>query len=209
MRARLRGRPLASVVPIGIGHNNGPPMATRWGKYTWRRAHAKAWETPSPEVVKLRQRRAAELGLTYRQIASIAMELGRTPSAVVFRLDDLLVAGANRGTPDLRPEAFARLRMLARPRLFVVADTPIAAEAAEAAVAMIVDAAEVVIAGWAAAASPGEIGRTAVELLARFGVAPSSALLVTSTAAGGDAAERARFAAVLRADDYFRQPNAG
>src|SRR6516225_10025944 len=47
----------------GIGHNNGPTFDMSWEAWVWRRATATAWKTPSPEVAKMRIRRAERLGL--------------------------------------------------------------------------------------------------------------------------------------------------
>ena len=48
----------------GIGHNNGPTFDMSWEAWVWRRASAKAWKTPSPEIAKMRIRRAERLGIT-------------------------------------------------------------------------------------------------------------------------------------------------
>ena len=190
MRARLRGRPLASVVPIGIGHNNGPPMATRWGLHCWKRAHAKAWETPAPEIVRLRLRRAAELGLTYRQITSIIMECGRAPAAIVFTLDALA-----------SPGAAERLRGLTRPKLLAVGFDPDGA--AEARLAGLREAAGGRLDGWRTVGTRLALASGLHYLLTEHGVPPQAALLVGAVEADRALATRARLAAFLRADAYF------
>lgn len=190
LRARLRGRPLASVVPVGIGHNNGPPMATRWGLYSWKRAHAKAWENPPPEVVQLHLRRAAELGLTYRQVSSIIMECGRAPTAILFTLDALRT-----------PAAAERLRSLAKPRLLAVGFDPDGG--AEARLAALRDAAGGRLDGWRLAGSHLAVASAIHELLTEHAVAPGSVLLVGAGEADRALVARARLAAFLRADAYF------
>lgn len=61
---------------IGIGHNGGPPLEG-WKTWCWRQAQEKAWKTPPIEVVRRRCRRAAELGMTYREYTLEIMERGR------------------------------------------------------------------------------------------------------------------------------------
>jgi len=186
MAARLRGRPLAAVVPIGIGHNNGPPMATRWGVHCWRRAQARAWQPPGPEVVRLRLRRAAELGLDYRQLASILMEAGRSPTAIVFTLEALAMPGAA-----------ARLRGLDRPKLLAVG---IAGEGVGGADQAPPPAG---LHGCRLAPDRGGLAPAIVALLAAHAVPPSAAILVGTAEADRDLMVRARLAAFLPADAYF------
>lgn len=201
LRARLRGRPLAAVVPIGIGHNNGPPMATRWGLHAWKRAHAKAWENPAPEVVQLRRRRAGELGLTYRQISSIIMECGRAPAAIVFTLDALAASGAA-----------DRLRRLAKPKLLAVGFDPDGS--AELRLQALREAAGGRLDGWRTVGNRLALASGLHDLLAEHGIPPQSVLLVGAVEADRALATRARLAAFLRADAYFAshdlpQPNPG
>ena len=79
----------------GIGHNNGPTFDMSWGAWVWRRASAKAWKTPSPEVAKMRVRRAERLGITYRELTSALMDTGANLGAAVLPLS--LAARVRRG----------------------------------------------------------------------------------------------------------------
>ncbi len=198
MAARLRGRPLAAVVPIGIGHNNGPPMATRWGLHCWRRAQAQAWKAPAPEIVRLRLRRAAELGLSYRQYASILMEAGRSPTAIVFGLEALATPGA-----------VERLRGLDRPRLLAVAIDGNGDGRADERLRQLADAAGGRVASWRSVADPDALPRAVLDLLAVQAVSPKATLMVGASDVERDCAIRARLAAFLHADAYFRSPTAG
>src|SRR4029450_7021085 len=58
----------------GIGHNNGPTFDMSWEAWVWRRATAKAWKTPSPEVAKMRIRRSERLGITYKELTAALIE---------------------------------------------------------------------------------------------------------------------------------------
>jgi hypothetical protein len=79
----------------GIGHNNGPTFDMSWGAWVWRRAAAKAWKTPSPEVAKTRLKRAARLGLSYKELTSALMDTGANLGAAVMPLS--LAARVRRG----------------------------------------------------------------------------------------------------------------
>lgn len=79
----------------GIGHNNGPIFDMSWGAWVWRRAAAKAWKTPSPEVAKMRIKRAERLGLTYKELTSALMNTGSNLGAAVMPLS--LAARVRRG----------------------------------------------------------------------------------------------------------------
>ncbi len=61
----------------GIGHNNGPTFDMSWEAWVWRRAAAKAWQTPSPEVAKMRIRRAERLGINYRELTAALMNTAK------------------------------------------------------------------------------------------------------------------------------------
>ena len=79
----------------GIGHNNGPTFDMSWGAWVWRRASAKAWKNPSPEVAKMRVRRAERLGITYRELTSALMDSGANLGTAVMPLS--LAARVRRG----------------------------------------------------------------------------------------------------------------
>jgi len=211
------GAPGSRALAAGIGHNNGPPMATRWGLHCWTRARAKAWATPGPEVVRLRLRRAAELGLTYNQLTGILMEVGRTPVAVVFGLAGTLVetAGADdvpaldgEGRVRLRPGVGVRLAALVKPAVLVVAGAgPV--EAVARWIAQVAAASGGRIDGWRMDGGCGGSARpaAALDLLAGHGVSPRAAFLVGEGEADRDAGRR--LAAFLPAASYFAQPSRG
>ena len=71
------------VVPLSewLGHNNGPAWdaAMLFIAYCWRRAHDEAWKAPTQEIALRRARKAAALGLTYRQYTLEILERGRSP----------------------------------------------------------------------------------------------------------------------------------
>ncbi|MBS0548939.1 MAG: hypothetical protein JSR24_14390 [Proteobacteria bacterium] len=79
----------------GIGHNNGPTFDMSWGAWVWRRAAAKAWKSPSPEVAKMRIKRAERLGITYKELTASLMNTGSNLGAAVMPLS--LAARVRRG----------------------------------------------------------------------------------------------------------------
>lgn len=95
---RLRGRH-ANVETLlrrpGIGHNNGPTFDMSWEAWVWRRATAKAWKTPNPEVAKMRVRRAERLGISYRELTAALMDTGANLGVAVLPLS--LAARVRRG----------------------------------------------------------------------------------------------------------------
>ena len=79
----------------GIGHNNGPTFDMSWEAWVWRRAAAKAWKTPKPEVAKMRLKRAERLGITYKELTAALMNSGANLGAAVMPLS--LAARVRRG----------------------------------------------------------------------------------------------------------------
>ena len=108
----------------GIGHNNGPTFDMSWEAWVWRRATAKAWKTPKPEVAMMRLKRAERLGITYRELTSVIMDTGAHLSAAVMPLS--LAARVRRGPNGeiiVKPRNFvAELVARFRCRLFLLGD---------------------------------------------------------------------------------------
>lgn len=206
MAKRLRGRPLAAVVPIGIGHNNGPPMATRWDLHCWRRAQAKVWKSPPREVVQLRLRRAGELGLTYRQLTLLLMDVGRVPTAIVFAVAGTLIDGVAGDGRALRllPGVADRLRVLTSPKVFLAAGAE-----GEGTIESLVAASGVRIAGWCAA--PDAPGRAAalLDLLVVHAVSPRATIMIGTAPADRACADRAALAGFFDASPYFSPATPG
>lgn len=69
-----------------IGHNGGPTMedGTSWRSHCWRAARARLLPVLPVEVVRLRVKRAAELGLDYKTYAGVRATTGRDLVAFLF-----------------------------------------------------------------------------------------------------------------------------
>lgn len=70
----------------GIGHNGGPPLDMSWNAWIWRRAAARAWQTPPREVALRRLARAETLGLSYCEYTAALMDTGTTLSTALLPL---------------------------------------------------------------------------------------------------------------------------
>ena len=58
---------LRKRVPIGIGHNLGPPLSNVYRRKHWQKAVDKAWAPPPDRLILQRRlKRAKEFGMTYR-----------------------------------------------------------------------------------------------------------------------------------------------
>jgi hypothetical protein len=73
------------------GHNGGPSLApgVAWRTHCWRQARAALLPRLPIEVVRLRVRRAAELGLDYRTYAGVRASTGHDIVAFLFSTNAL------------------------------------------------------------------------------------------------------------------------
>lgn len=77
---------------ITIGHNKGPSLNTGlgWQKHCWSKARKDLLGKAIPiEVVRMRIKRARELGLAYPQYAAIMLGTGRDIVGFLFTVDGL------------------------------------------------------------------------------------------------------------------------
>lgn len=70
----------------GIGHNNGPTMERGYAyrRHVWAKARANLLNTVPVEIVRMRVRRAKELGLDYKTYAGIRASTGRDVIGFLF-----------------------------------------------------------------------------------------------------------------------------
>src|SRR5258708_34009343 len=81
----------------GIGHNNGPTFDMSWEAWVWRRAAAKAWKTPKPEVAMIRPKRAQRRGIPYNALTAELRDSGAYLGAA---LRPLLLPARLRAAPN-------------------------------------------------------------------------------------------------------------
>jgi hypothetical protein len=176
----------------GIGHNSGEDRQGYSGRlHQWRRARRDLLGATLPiEVVRLRLRRAAALGLDYGTYASVRAGTGRDITALLFSSNAL-------GMIRRAEIEAARAETLAR----VAADLGVLVHApmAPAAPAPI---------DWAARAPsfgdrPGRLRRTLLEVLRARGLPADAVLLVGDTAFEASWCPAIRAAGYLPASRYF------
>ena len=96
----------------GIGHNRGPSLATgqSWRAHCWRQARTDLLPVLPLEVVRLRVRRAKEIGLDYRTYAGIRATTGHDLVAFLFSTNALHVFRNGQRLDDARRDRLAANR---------------------------------------------------------------------------------------------------
>ncbi|ALG90995.1 MULTISPECIES: hypothetical protein [Actibacterium] len=96
----------------GIGHNKGPTMepGTGWRTHCWKKARADLLPTLPLEIVRLRVRRAQEIGLDYRTYATVRATTGRDIVAFLFSSNALLMHRSVSGLPRARADKLRAIR---------------------------------------------------------------------------------------------------
>lgn len=115
----------------GIGHNQGPTLegGHGWRRHCWSAARAALLPVLPIEVVRLRVKRAAEIGLDYRTYASIRAASGHDVIALLFSSNALhlpLTPGRS-GPVALPPEQVAKLQGLRHVGRGLLVQTPLSA----------------------------------------------------------------------------------
>ncbi|MDO8882311.1 hypothetical protein [Pseudotabrizicola sp.] len=119
----------------GIGHNGGPELTgLSWRTHCWRAARARLVPTLPLEVVRLRVRRAAELGLDYKTYAGIRASTGHDLVAFLFSSNALRVLRAGQMLPGDRA---VKLTGIANVGLIGLAVQPLQAAALASAAPML------------------------------------------------------------------------
>lgn len=105
----------------GIGHNGGPSLEPgySWRRHCWTAARERLLPTLPVEVVRLRVRRAAELGLDYRTYASVRAATGHDVVAFLFSTNALRMMAPVPVLPADRAAKLAALRDCGRVALAV------------------------------------------------------------------------------------------
>jgi hypothetical protein len=114
-----------------IGHNRGPSLegGVSWRKHCWSAARARLLPTLPIEVVRLRVRRAKELGLDYKTYAGVRAATGHDVVAFLFSSNALRVTLLRPAVPLDRALKLAEVRC-GRLALAVAPLTPGMVEAA-------------------------------------------------------------------------------
>ncbi|MAY88998.1 MAG: hypothetical protein CML02_20030 [Pseudooceanicola sp.] len=103
----------------GIGHNNGPVMETgqTYRAYQWRQAQRALMPEAIPlQIVRMRMRRATELGMSYKAYASVRRTSGHDILGLLFSSNALRIIGNGARMPEderARLEAVVKASKLA------------------------------------------------------------------------------------------------
>lgn len=105
----------------GFGHNRGPGMerGAGWRRFAWRKARAELLPVLPVEVVRMRVRRARELGLDYKTYAGVRATTGRDLVAFLFSSNALRLEGDR-----IKPSRAAKLEKLRRTGRIVLVQPP-------------------------------------------------------------------------------------
>lgn len=100
----------------GIGHNSGASVAPgqSWRKHVWTKARRDLLPVLPVEVVRLRVKRAAQLGLPYKTYAGIRASTGHDLIGFLFSSNALRVLRDGQGMPADRAARLAGLVDTAR-----------------------------------------------------------------------------------------------
>ncbi|MGR3541671.1 MAG: hypothetical protein ACU0BS_09610 [Hasllibacter sp.] len=94
--------------PHGIGHNRGPEMTgLTYRTHLWRKARLATVPVLPLAVIRMRVRRAAELGLDYRTYDSIRAQSGRDVVAFLYSSNALRATPAAPAMPRSRAALLA------------------------------------------------------------------------------------------------------
>lgn len=111
----------------GIGHNQGPSMepGQLWRTHQWRSAQRQLMRKTIPlMVVKMRMKRAAELGMDYKTYASIRQASGQDILALMFSSNALRIIGQGAKMPDAESHALEAVRAAQKLSLVHAPNTP-------------------------------------------------------------------------------------
>ena len=180
----------------GIGHNNGPTMepGPAGRRHAWARARADLLPTLPIEVVRLRVRRAAEIGLDYRTYASFRAASGHDVVALLFSTNALRLLPPAVALPEDRR---ARLAAVSGADRGALANRPLLPAAVLARADGVIDRAHPAprpFAAWGEARRP---------VLAALACPADRVLMVGDTAEERSWAEAARLGLYLPAERYF------
>lgn len=94
-----------------IGHNRGPSLqeGTSWQRHCWTVARQALLPTLPIEVLRLRVKRAKDLGLDYKTYASVRAATGQDVVAFLFSSNALRIMAARPVLPPDRAGALAAL----------------------------------------------------------------------------------------------------
>lgn len=181
-----------------IGHNRGPALekASGWRRFAWKKARAELLPKMPIEVVRLRVKRARELGIDYKAYAGIRATTGRDVIALLFSDNALRLLK----TAKLPEDRAARLQAIVGADRLALIHAPMRPEEVVAQNSVILRAglAPTLDASWR---------ETRDRILALKGRTPADGVVVIGeTWLEKEWCETARLAGFLPAERYFGAP---
>jgi hypothetical protein len=178
-----------------IGHNRGPSLegGVSWRRHCWVAARERLLPVLPIEVVRLRVRRAKELGLEYKTYASVRAATGHDVVAFLFSSNALRVSLLRPAMPEDRVAKLEAVRG-GRLALAVAPLTPGMVEAAN----------PVLDGAWPAPFALAGFGEVRERVRAALGKVPSDqVILVGDLSLERDWCAAGRLAGYLPAERYF------
>lgn len=185
-----------------VGHNGGPSLeeGASWRSHCWRAARAELLPRLPIEVVRLRVKRAAEIGLDYKTYAGVRATTGHDIVAFLFSTNALRLLREDERLAEERAEKIAAMRDVGR---LLAVQPPLAPSRLKddlAAQGVAFDHAE---RAPAAHLNWGEVRSRVLAMLAPGRLPADRVLVIGDTQAERGWAEAARMAGYLPADRYF------
>lgn len=186
----------------GPGHNGGPSLegGRTWRAHCWRTARASLIPRIPVEVVRLRVKRAAEIGLDYRTYAGLRATTGHDLVAFLFSTNALRLL---RDGDRMRDEEARKLAALTGIGRIVAVQPPLSPDRLKAALAVQGVAVGVADRAPGVAQSWRETRDRLLAMAAQAGAPADRTLVIGVTALEADWAATARMAGFLPADRYF------
>lgn len=186
----------------GPGHNGGPTLEAgqSWRRHCWRAARADLMPKLPLEVVRLRVKRAAEIGLDYRTYAGVRAATGHDLVAFLFSTNALRLLRDGDRMAAADAGRLARARHIGR---LVAVQPPLDPRRVRQGLAeegVAIDAAARapgIALGW------GETRRVLLDLLGEIRAPADRVLVIGETALERDWAGIGRMAGFLPAAHYF------
>lgn len=188
----------------GPGHNKGPTMekGRAWRRHCWTKARRDLLPTMPLEIVRIRMRRARELGLAYATYNTIRATSGHDVVAFLFSSNALRM---HRLTDSAPAERLEKLNAIANCGKVFAAQPPFSAESLCArldAQGVTVTAA---IDAPGLAASWSDLRQTLSQVTRAMKLPSEGVVIIGETCLEREWCAAGRMAGFVRADDYFHQ----
>lgn len=181
----------------GIGHNSGQVIEAghSWRKHVWTKARAQLLPKLPIEVIRLRVKRAAELGLPYKTYAGIRASTGHDLVGFLFSTNALQILRDTHALPESRA---AKLSDLRNARRSAVVHRPVTVDHVAR-----MDVLDRAFAAPAFADSWAEMRDKVQAIVAAEGGPADRLLMIGDTAFEREWAEAGRMAGYLAAEQFF------